>query len=443
MAQVWGATDASKAGARPSHAMRFATQLVARLRDSTLTRNTLWMLAGQGARTVIQGIYFVLVARALHPDGYGAFVAAMSMVMIAAPFASLGAGAVLVKNVARDPAMLPAYWGNALVIIAISGLALLVLVLGAALVLLPSAIPLALVLALGLAELLFARVVEVCAQVFQAFQRLKWTSAIQLTLSGMRLLSIAALCLALRSPTPLQWSVGYLAATVAAAATGVLLVHVKCARPRLVVDRARMELREGAYFSISLSAQSIYNDIDKAMLSRLSTLAASGVYGAAYRIIDVSFAPVSALLSASYARFFQHGTEGLPGTLRLARRLLPLSAAYGVAAGLALVLLAPLVPLVLGERYAPIAPMLVWLAPIPLLRACHYFLADALTGAGYQRARSLVQIVVAGANVLLNLWLIPIYSWKGAAWTSLGCDGLLAMGLLLAILKISSGAARR
>jgi O-antigen/teichoic acid export membrane protein len=197
-----------------------------------------------------------------------------------------------------------------------------------------------------------------------------------------------------------------------------------------------MELREGTYFSISLSAQSVYNDIDKTMLSRLSTLATAGVYGAAYRIVDVSFAPISALLSASYARFFQHGTEGLPATLRLTRKLLPPAAAYAVVAGLTLVLAAPLVPLVLGARYALITPMLVWLAPLPLLRACHYFLADALTGAGYQRTRSAVQIVIAGANVLLNLWLIPAYSWQGAVWSSLGCDGALALGLLCVVVRI-------
>src|SRR5262249_22381712 len=161
-------------------------------------------------------------------------------------------------------------------------------VLAAARVVLSSTIPLGLVVALGLAELLFARIVDVCGRVFQAFQQLQWTSAIQLLLSGWRLLSIAGVYAVLRTPTPLAWSLGYLASTVAAAACAILLVHIKHGRPRLVVDRARMELGEGAYFSVSLSAQSIYNDIDKTILSRLSTLATAGVYGAAYRIIDVS-----------------------------------------------------------------------------------------------------------------------------------------------------------
>lgn len=394
------------------------------------------MLAGQAARTIIQAVYFVLVARSLNPVGYGAFVAAMSLVMTAAPFASLGAGAVLIKNVARSPSTFPIYWGNALVVTLAAGSTLLALILGSASLVLPATIPLLLVLVLGLAELLFARLVELCAQVFQAFEQLKWTAAIQLLLSGYRLISIAALYAVVRSPTPLQWGVGYLAATVAAAATAVTIVHRLGGRPRPVVDQKRLELREGAFFSVGASAQSIYNDIDKAMLSRLSTLAASGVYGAAYRIVDVAFAPVLALLNASYARFFQHGAGGLPSALRLTRRLLPVAATYGAAAGLALVLLSPCIPLLLGSRYAEVASVIFWLAPLPLLRAAHYFLANALTGAGHQRARSGVQVVVAGANVMLNLWLIPAYSWKGAAWASLSCDGLLVLGLLAVVLSL-------
>jgi O-antigen/teichoic acid export membrane protein len=34
---------------------------------------------------------------------------------------------------------------------------------------------------------------------------------------------------------------------------------------------------------------------------------------------------------------------------------------------------------------------------------------------------------VAVLNVGLNFWLIPAYSWRGAAWSSLACDGALAL----------------
>ena len=37
-------------------------------------------------------------------------------------------------------------------------------------------------------------------------------------------------------------------------------------------------------------------------------------------------------------------------------------------------------------------------------------------------------------NILLNLWLIPAYSWRGAAWSSLASDGMLALSLWVTVL---------
>ena len=58
------------------------------------------------------------------------------------------------------------------------------------------------------------------------------------------------------------------------------------------------------------------------------------------------------------------------------------------------------------------------LALILPLRAIHSIFADALTGAGFQRLRSLIQVGVAVFNVALNFWVISRYSWRGAAWSS-------------------------
>jgi O-antigen/teichoic acid export membrane protein len=88
---------------------------------------------------------------------------------------------------------------------------------------------------------------------------------------------------------------------------------------------------------------------------------------------------------------------------------------------------------VLGPEYAPTVDVLRWLAPLPLLKALHYFAADTLTGAGFQSLRSIVQIGVAGVNVVLNLWLIPRYGWRGAAGSSLVTDGLLLVSLVVMV----------
>jgi O-antigen/teichoic acid export membrane protein len=95
------------------------------------------------------------------------------------------------------------------------------------------------------------------------------------------------------------------------------------------------------------------------------------------------------------------------------------------------------VPLILGPEYARTAEALRWLAPLPILKGLHYFLSDSLTGAGHQGLRTAIQAGVAAFNVLLNLWIIPAYSWRGAAWSSLASDGLLLCGVSAAVFLLS------
>jgi O-antigen/teichoic acid export membrane protein len=134
-------------------------------------------------------------------------------------------------------------------------------------------------------------------------------------------------------------------------------------------------------------------------------------------------------LFAAYAEFFQQGAHGIEHTLRLARRLLLPSAAYSGLAFIALATGAPLIGHVLGDEFAETVEVIRLLAVIPLLRSMQVFVADALTGAGYQSWRTSLQSVVAVGNVVANLLLIPMFSWRGAAMASVLSDGCLTAGM--------------
>ena len=207
--------------------------------------------------------------------------------------------------------------------------------------------------------------------------------------------------------------------------------------PKLALYRIRGELREGFYFATSLSAQTIYNDIDKTMLARLSTLGATGIYAAAYRLIDVAFIPVGSVLNAAYPGFFREGKGGIQAATHYGRTLLKKILPYSLFAAVALFVGAPLVPRILGHQYVEVTEALRWLAVLPLLKTLHYFIADSLTGAGYQGLRTLVQIGIAAFNILFNLWIIPAYGWRGAAWSSIASDGLLALCLWFAAYRLA------
>jgi O-antigen/teichoic acid export membrane protein len=74
-----------------------------------------------------------------------------------------------------------------------------------------------------------------------------------------------------------------------------------------------------------------------------------------------------------------------------------------------------------------------WLCVLPAIKSVHAFLTDTLTGADYQWQRSMVQMVMAAFNIFLNLWIIRAYAWRGAAWSSVITDLLLAVLLYLVI----------
>ena len=401
--------------------------------DPLLVQDALWVALGQVLRIGIQAVYFVLIARALGARDYGAYAGVLALVAIAAPFASLGTGNLLIKHVSRDRRRFPQLWGQALAVTVFTGLLLLGAVITVGWFWLPSSIPLRLVLVLGASDLIFARFVDIGAQAYQAHDRLPRTAVLQLLLSPLRLVAAAILILETTSPTALQWGSAYLLSSVAGAALAVTLVIRDLGRPTLNLRHIGAEWREGALFAITLSAQSTTNDIDKIMLARLAALEAAGVYAAAYRVVDMAFLPVGALLVATYGRFFKHGVRGMRATAAYGRRLLSVGAAYSLGAAVGLYFLAPALPVLLGREYDPAVGAVRLLAVLPLLKAIHYFGADALTGAGYQGLRTGLLLCVAAINVLLNLWLIPLYSWRGAVAATVIADGLLAIAIWIAV----------
>lgn len=405
--------------------------------ESVLVRNAGWMFLGQGLKLVIQAMFFAVIARSLGVQNYGAFVGVVGLVGIVFPFATLGSGFLLIKNVARDPRQFKKNWGMALWTTLVSGSILFLVVVLVSRFLLPTKIPVELVMFVAASDLLGTNITGICGQAFVAFERMQWTAWLNVLLSATRLAAAIILAAFYHHPSALEWGRFYFASTSLVAVAAVWLVLVKLGCPAFRFSRSRKEFREGLYFSVGYSAQTVYNDIDKAMLARLGTLEATGIYGAAYRLIDVSFAPAWSLLAAAYPGVFRAGTGGISATLEYAKPLISKALAYAMLASLTLLAGAGIVPLVLGREYHLTVEALRWLSILPMLKVVHSFLTDILAGAGYQGLRTVIHVGVALFNVLINLWLIPAYSWRGAAWSSIASDALLAFGLFAAVLVLS------
>ncbi len=395
----------------------------------TLARETLWVLLGQVGRAGLQAVYFVLVARSLGVEGFGAFSGVLAIVAAIAPFATLGMGHLLVRDVVRDPAVFRAAWGKSLRITLTSGIALLVITIGLARLILPTRIPTLLVLLLASSDVVFARLVDLAGQAYQGCHRVNRMVAVQWVLSVARLTGLIVTLVIISNPTPTQWATVYLLATVLSAVIAVVAASRELGLPALGTRASALNYRDGALFTVTVSAANVYNDIDKALLPRLSTLEASGLYSAAYKVLFLATLPLMSLLQASYARFFKHGSEGIRGGLQFARRLAPGALGYGALASIGLFVCAPVLPWILGPAYAASVDAVRLLSIVPLFKAAQILSANTLTGSNLQGARTWAQGGACLLNLGLNLWLIPVYSWRGAGFATLATESTLAVSL--------------
>jgi O-antigen/teichoic acid export membrane protein len=406
--------------------MSFLSTEIRRLRTSSLAHNAGWMLVGQGLSLLFQAGYFILLARLLGVKEYGIFVGALAFVSLATPYGALGSGLVFVQHVSANAENFAAYWGNIILATLVTGsLITAILYLIAPHLLNPDSASVTLLVALG--ECICRQLALSTSQVFLAFEQLRITAAINLLTSFLRFLAVVGLTLSLHHATAREWALTAFVVSAVAALAGSAAVVFRYGSPRFVPGLLIARLGEGLNFSLAGSTQSAYDDIDKAMLSHYGMNVANGIYTLAYRIVNLATIPITALDAAALPRYFRRSQEGVAAVRHLSVRLTWRAALIGFVTSGCMFIAAPLVPHIVGQGFSQSVSALRWLCLIPAFRGVHQLTGSAVTGLGFQRYRTMVQLAAAAFNFALNLWLIPHYSWVGAAWASLATDGTLAI----------------
>jgi O-antigen/teichoic acid export membrane protein len=402
-----------------------------------LAKNASWMLAGQVCSVTAQAGYFILLARLLGATQFGLYVAVVSFVSIGSQFGTLGSGYVLLRYGSMDKALYPKYWGNVLLAtLVFGGLVVCVLTLSSSFVLPHTSIWLVLVVATS--DTILGGLVQCAGQVFQTFELMSRTAMLSLATNILRLIAACTFTLTLAHISPLIWALAVLSVSAIVALAGVALTTQAFGRPQFSLALLRRHAGEGAIFAVSSSTTSIYNDLDKILLGHEGMNQANGIYSLAYRAINIANIPVFAAHAAAFPRFFQQGAHGIAATLPLARKLQLRTLAVTGAMAIALFACAPLIPVLTNRSYAESVMALRWLCVIPMFRSFQWSAGDSLAGAGLQKYRLVLQLGAAVFNLVLNIWLIPRYSWRGAAWSSLATDGSLALAMWCVYLYLTS-----
>lgn len=398
-----------------------------------LLRNVVQLGGGFFLQTLIRTVYFFYLARLLQPEDYGKFIAAQALVLVFVPFSNWGSGSILIKYVSRNKETFPLYWGGALSVSLLFGLinTFLVLLVGNLFFSFHQVVRIVLPLAIG--DLFGLSLSNISGQAFQAFERLSAIALFGTLLNLGRLFMIILFAVIPLNKSVDFWVLFYMMIGLFVGLFSVFWVNKKLGKGKFGLKGMQGNWLEGFYFSVSLSSQGIYNDIDKTILNKFTSSSIVGSYGVSYRVVDAAFIPIRSIIYSTYPRFFQHGEKGLKNAKKYAFRLMPVTIILSLFIWLGLYFLTPYLILFLGDSYSLMLKILPWLAPLLLFRSMHYLLANALTGAGFQGVRSSLHILIAILNLGINLWLIPAYGWIGAVWSSLLSDGGFVIILIITI----------
>lgn len=401
------------------------------IRKDGAPRDTFWALLEQGTTLVSSTLSFLLLGRTLAAAGYGAFVGLYGLMGPFLAFTSSGVFLTTLEHTVRWRERPDAVARSSLSITLLGGLLFAPLVGLTALRSIEGIAAATVALLVGGEFFLNGALSSIVGMVqavagYPAAARLRMANA----LSRVGLLVALAAAGALTLETLAVGQVATLGAVVSLAlvrARRVLGVSVRPGRIR------RPHVRSTFLYGLGISASSVQTDADKVVLNAAHFQADAGRYGAAYRLIQVAFLPIQALVGATHLSFLE-GRDSADNHLRRAIRLSLFSLLYGVPAVVGLVVVAPWVPDILGRDFAGTASILKLLAPVVILRGVGAFPMNALLGLGRNALRTGLLAGNALVSVVLYIALIPSYSWKGALVATLVSESLLFLSGWTALL---------
>jgi O-antigen/teichoic acid export membrane protein len=377
----------------------------------------------------IQAVSFAVTARGLGAERFGEFSAIVAVCGIGVELVGVGGADLLSRGVVRDPSSVRAYLGNMLLLMALSSPPAWLICFLLTRIDTAQTVSMASVLMLLVGEITAGRTSASLEIVMAAHHQTVAASIVRL---GTALARLAASGTAFLIGADLErWiQITVLQSFVVSAASVAVAVRLY-GTPTWRVRSA--ELGTGATFALNQLARAAQGNIDRVVLSSVASNAVLGVYSAGARLVQLGLVPVQVVMRILYPRFLGHGHRGLSHARRYAVACIPQVLGVGVLGALTIAAAAELAPAILGASFKNATSTARYLAlAIPLI-ALQYPPADALTGAGFQRRRTLIYLSAAvGFGALLALGAL-LGQEAGVAVAFIASNGLLAGALWIAL----------
>lgn len=383
-----------------------------------IVKNTTVLFVSQLA---VSGLFFLstlYTARYLGTVGFGILSTGLALVMILGLLSDLGLNTLTTREVARDNSLVNKYAGNMIVIKII----LAILTFGSILIIsiLFYSYELLVVTLFLAVSVILDSFSSTFYSIFQAYEKMEYQAIGKFLASFLLFLGVIfAINYGLNV---IAFASIYFFVSVAVLIYTLIICVWRFVIPKLEIDLTfwKITIIKALPLSLALIFGVIYFRIDMLFLSVLKGSYAVGIYSASYRLMDfLTFLPIiftSSILPV-LSRFHSSSNDSLKVSYKLSFKYL-LILGLPIAVGMT-ILAKDIILLVYDANFAQsILPLQIIIWTIPLLFLT-YLLSTFITSINKQHLLYKIMFLSMITNIILNLILIPKFSYLGSSFVTL------------------------
>jgi len=384
-----------------------------------IAKNTAALFTSAFLSRILSLILMIYIARKLGPVEFGKFAFAHSFPALFIILADMGLGLLIIREIARDKNLAPEYLGNTLILKFFLSIITFLSVFFAVKII---AKPPDVVFAAYMLTLFFILISFSTAfwGLYRAFEKMEYVPLMEIT---SRLILLGLTFFFLEKGYKLRTLVSlYLVSAIITFLLSMAIGFKKFTLPKFKIDFKKWVtlLKKAWPFAASAIFINILLNVDKVMLSIMENNQIVGWYTTSSNLFNNSIIFASAFLGALYpvmSKFFETSIKDLKNTYRKSFIYMML---LGVAISIGGVVLADKIILFLyGSQYFPsiLAFRILFLG---VLFAYLGSVCGCLTNSiNKQLLGAKLMFIGVLLNILLNLSLIPAFSYKGASFATL------------------------
>jgi O-antigen/teichoic acid export membrane protein len=405
-----------------------------------VAKNSLLPMGLQLVNRLIDFAFAMLMLRILAPEMAGRYSFAVAFIGYFDILVRFGLGTLLTREVAKERSHGNKYLSTVTVLrgllwlLSLPLMTFVVLVYALSGQMTPDIV---IAIALFAVGLVFSNLADGFSAVFYAYEKMEYPAAIA-TVTAVTRVSLGALILLMGWGFVGLAGVSIVANVVSATILGVLMIR-HCFRPHPEWDpkAGRWMMRTSFPLMINLLLATVFFRIDVLILKPMKGDTVVGYYTAALKYVDGLLIIPQYFTQAIFplmSRYAQSARDSLMRAYVLSLRLL-IMVALPIAVGIFFVA-EGLIMLLGGAEYLPDSgialQIIIWFLPFSFVNSVTQYVLIAID---QQRFLTKAFLIGATFNIVANLLVIPVFSYKGAAVVTILSEIVLLVPFYYAVRK--------